>query len=139
MKTVFVTGASGLMGSELCEALLAKGFTVIGVGEKPPSCVDDPNFTFVQASIDNKDAVIQGMHNGIDVLIHLACTVDNDFPNIITSAEEKKSTVVDKYLYKAAITAGVNDMILISTHQVYAPAKTREPIRETADEKPVTV
>ena len=139
MKTVFVTGASGLMGSELCEALLAKGFTVIGVGEKPPSCVDDPNFTFVQASIDNKDAVIQGMHNGIDVLIHLACTVDNDFPNIITSAEEKKSTVVDKYLYKAAITAGVNDMILVSTHQVYAPTKSREPIRETADEKPATV
>ena len=139
MKTVFVTGASGLIGSELCEALLQKGFTVIGVDTAPNSCVGNPNYTFVQASIDNKDAVIQAMHNGIDVLVHLACTIDNDFPNVITAAEEKKSAVVDKYLYKAAVTAGVNDMIMISTHQVYAQTKSREPIREAADEKPATV
>ncbi len=139
MKTVFVTGASGLMGVELCDALLAKGFEVIGVDNTPNTNIDKPNYTFVQAAIDDKDAVTQAMSRGIDVLIHLACTVDNDFPNDLTPAEEKKSAFVDKYLYKAAINAGVNDMILISTHQVYAPAKTREPIRETMGEKPVTI
>ena len=139
MKTVFITGASGLIGSEVCEALLAKDYKVIGVGKSPSVSVENPNFTFVQADIENKDAVSAAMmEQGIDVLIHLACTIDNDLPNVITSAHEKQATLVDKYLYKAAIKAGVNDMILLSTHQVYAPQKTREPIRETADEKPTT-
>lgn len=90
MKTVFITGASGLIGSELSEVLLSKGFKVIGVDNTPNTNVDNPNYTFVQSSVDNKDAVTGAMmEQGIDVLIHLACTVDNDFPNIITSAEEK--------------------------------------------------
>ena len=140
MRTVFVTGASGLIGSELCEALLTKGYKVIGVGETPTSSVDNPNFKFVQTSLDNKEAVTAAMmEQGIDVLIHAACTVDNDFPPMLSPAEEKKSAAVDKYLFKSAVQAGVNDMIMISTHQIYAQQKTREPIRETADEKPVTV
>ncbi|MCH5347734.1 MAG: NAD(P)-dependent oxidoreductase [Oscillospiraceae bacterium] len=140
MKTVFVTGASGLIGSELSEVLLSKGFKVIGVGETPTASIDNPNYKFIQTSIDNKEAVTAAMmEQGIDVLIHTACTVDNDFPNILSAAEEKKSTVVDKYLFKAAVQAGANDMILVSTHQIYAQQKTREPIRETADEKPVTI
>lgn len=139
MKTVFVTGASGLIGSELSEALLAKGFKVVGVDNTPNTNVDNPNYTFIQAPIEDKDAVSRAMNdNKIDVLVHLACTVDNDLPNIITPAHEKQSAAVDKYLYKAAVTAGVSDIIMVSTHQVYAHQKTREPIRETADEKPAS-
>lgn len=139
MKTVFITGASGLMGSELSEVLLAKGFYVIGLDNTPNTNVENPNYKFVQSSVENKEAVTGAMmEQGVDVLIHLACTVDNDYPNIISPAEEKKSAQVDKFIYKAAITAGANDIIMVSTHQVYAPQKTREPIRETSDEKPAT-
>ena len=35
MKTVLITGASGLMGSELALALLEKGFSVVGVDNTP--------------------------------------------------------------------------------------------------------
>lgn len=137
MKTVFVTGASGLIGSELSEALLAKGFKVVGIDNTPSASVGNPNFVFVQASVDDKDAVTKAMsEHKIDVLVHTACSVDNDLPNIITSAHEKQSGSVDKYLYKAAVAAGAGDIILLSTHQVYAPQKTREPIRESSDEKP---
>ncbi|MDE7301937.1 MAG: NAD(P)-dependent oxidoreductase [Oscillospiraceae bacterium] len=139
MKTVLITGASGLMGSELALALLEKGFNVVGVDNTPGAGTDNPNYTFVQAAVDNKDAVIRAMNeNNIDALVHLACTVDNDLPNVITSAHEKQSAAVDKYLYKSAIAAGASDVILVSTHQVYASQKSREPIRETADEKPTT-
>ena len=139
MKTAFITGASGLIGTEISEALLAKGFRVVGVDNTPSAHVDNPNYVFVQASVEDKDAVTQAMNeNKIDILIHAACTVDNDLPNVITPAHEKQSANVDKYLYKSAINAGASDMILISTHQIYAHQKTREPIRETADEKPAT-
>ena len=137
MKTVMVTGASGLIGSGLSEALLAKGFKVVGIDNTPSSSVGNPNFVFVQAAIDDKDAVTRAMtENKIDALVHTACSVDNDLPNIITSAHEKQAAAVDKYLYKNAVTAGVSDIILLSTHQIYAVPKSREPIRETADEKP---
>ncbi len=139
MKTVFLTGAAGLMGSELALALLEKGFKVVGVDNTPGSGTDNPDYTFIQASIEDKDAVTRALNETHpDVLVHLACTVDNDLPNIITSAHEKQSAATDKYLYKAAVSAGISDIILVSTHQVYAYQKTREPIRETADEKPTT-
>lgn len=139
MKTVFVTGSSGLIGSELSEALLNKGFKVVGIDNTPGPTVGNPNFVFVQASVDDKDAVSRAMsEHRIDVLVHVGCSVDNDFPNVITSVHEKQAAATDKYIYKAAVTAGASDIILLSTHQIYAPQKTREPIRESADEKPST-
>ena len=139
MKTIFITGASGLMGTELTDTLLAKGYNVVGTDSKPNSFVGKDNYTFIQANIEDKDKIVRALEsNKIDTLVHLACTVDNDFPNIITPMQEKISSMVDKYLYKSAVSAGVKDFILISTHQVYASQKTREPIRETADEKPFT-
>lgn len=139
MKTVMVTGASGMIGLALTETLLEKGFKVIGTDSKPNEFVDSPNYSFVQAEIDNKDSITNILNgSSIDALVHLACSCDNDFPSVITSVEEKKSASVDKYLYKAAVEAGVGDIILLSTYQVYAPQKTREPIRETSDEKPTT-
>lgn len=139
MKTVMVTGASGMIGLALTETLLEKGFKVIGTDSKPNEFVDSPNYSFVQAEIDDKDNITNILNgSSVDALIHLACSCDNDFPSVITSVEEKKCAAVDKYLYKAAVDAGVGDIILLSTYQVYAPQKTREPIRETSDEKPTT-
>ncbi len=139
MKKVFITGASGLMGTELTDALLAKGYGVVGTDSKPNSFVGKDNYTFIQANIEDKDKIVNALDsNKVDTVVHLACTVDNDFPSVITPMQEKISSMVDKYLYKAAVSAGVKDFILLSTHQVYANQKTREPIRETADEKPFT-
>lgn len=140
MKTVVVTGASGMMGMAVTEALLEKGCSVIGTDSKPNSFIDKPNYSFVEADIDDKGKITELLKESkADVLVHLACTVDNDFTNILSSAEEKTSAAVDKYLYKTAVDAGFGDIILVSTHQVYAHQKTREPIRETADEKPSSI
>ncbi len=139
MKTVMITGASGLAGAELTESLLTKGYNVIGTDSKPNRFVGKPNYSFIQANIEDKDKIVGTIEGSkIDALVHLACTVDNDFPNIITPMQEKISSMTDKYLYKSAVNANIKDVILISTHQVYASSKSREPIRETADEKPTS-
>lgn len=140
MRNVLVTGASGLIGKEVCDGLLAKNFNVVGTDNKANPLEGKPNFKFVRASIDNRDAVARIItENKIDAIVHLACTVDNDYPPILSADEEKESAAVDKYIYKLAVSENVKDFILVSTHQVYAPQKTREPIREVSLEKATTL
>ncbi len=139
MKTVLITGASGLIGAQMTEVLLAKGYNVIGTDKDPSPFMGRPNFSFVQAQIDDKDKITSVIGGSkIDALVHLACSVDNDLPAIITPVYEKISTNVDKYLFKEAVNAGIKDVMVLSTYQIYAVQKTREPIRETALEKPTT-
>lgn len=128
-----------MIGKAVVEVLLQKGFNVIGT-DNAPAPSDNENFTYIQCEITDKEQItgIFSKHK-VDVLVHLACTADNDFGAIFSPAEEKKSAAVDKYLYKAAESAKVGDIMMLSTHQVYAPQKTREPIRETMEEKPASI
>lgn len=139
MKTVLITGASGFIGRELTGALLAKGYNVIGTDKAVSPYSGQPNFSFIQCDITDKNKII-GVIEGskIDALIHLACSVDNDFPSVITDKEMNISKQVDKYLFKAVMTSDITDIILLSTSKIYALPKTRELIRETTAEKPVT-
>ena len=139
MKTVFITGASGLIGRELTGILLQKGFNIIGTDKTPSPFNGQPNFKFIQADIIDKGKVSPILEGSrVDALVHLACSVDNDYPSSIGDREEDDSKTVDKYLYKSALTGNVRDIILLSTTQVYAQQKTREPVREMYDEKPAT-
>lgn len=139
MAGIFITGASGLIGMYLTSSLLQKKHRVIGIDSKPNDFVGkDPNYTFLQCDITDKAAISslfsQNMGN-IQTLVHLACSVDNDIDSYITDDEIKKSKVCDKFIYKAAVDAGVRNIVLLSTTHVYGITKGREPIRETADLK----
>ncbi|MDR0944061.1 MAG: NAD-dependent epimerase/dehydratase family protein, partial [Ruminococcus sp.] len=37
MRNVLITGVSGLIGTEVANTLLNKGFTVVGTDTRPPS------------------------------------------------------------------------------------------------------
>lgn len=105
----------------------------------PSPFVGKPNYTFVQTNVFDKGKITPMLESGrVSALIHLACSVDNDFPSEINEKEMGDSRAADKYIYKSAASSGVKDIIILSTTQIYAPQKTREPIRETADEKPTT-
>jgi UDP-glucose 4-epimerase len=136
---VLITGVSGLIGTEVANTLLNKGFTIVGTDTRPPS-IQSPNFTFMQASPDDKGAYanIFGKAN-CDALVHLACSCDNDFPAILGKDEVKTAAACDKFIYDMAVKEHYNDILLLSTHMVYAVQKTREPIREASDVKPSTV
>lgn len=140
MKTLFITGSSGVIGREVTGILLQKGYNIIGTDKNPSPFNGAPNFKFLQADITDKAKIAPILEAGkIDALIHLACSVDNDIPATVDRKEEDDCKNVDKYIYKSAITGGIKDIILLSTTQIYAPQKTREPVRETYDEKPSTV
>lgn len=140
MRKVLVTGASGLIGSAVCEGLISHNISVVGTDSKPCAIQKGELFEFFKGDISNKAEIEKIIRETApDTLVHTACTVDNDFPDILTQDEERISSAADKYLYKAAVSENFKDIITISTHQVYAPRKTREPISEISPEKPVTI
>lgn len=126
-----------MIGQYLTSSLLHKKHRVYGVDSKGNDFIgSDPNYTFVQCDITDKNAITSIIDsNKIDVVVHLANSVDNDIDPFITDAEMKKSKVCDKFIYDAASKAEVTSFILLSTTDIYGVQKGREPIRETADEK----
>lgn len=140
MKTILVTGGCGMIGDHMCSGLLKKGYNVIALDKKPNGYnLNKAHFTFVQASPMDKTAYADAMERyRCDVLIHLACTADNDFGHIITEAETKENAKCNEFIYQLALNYHVKVFILVSTTQVYQIPKTREPLHEDDFTKPVT-
>ena len=140
MEKVLVTGGCGLIGKHICSGLLKKGFEVIAVDTEESGYNEGKlNYSSVQCAPTDKNTIAEIFEkNEIDVLIHAACTVDNDLGPIITDKQMKETEQVDKFIYRYAMTENVKKIILLSTDQVYQFPKTREPIREDSDLKPVT-
>ncbi|MBR0483144.1 MAG: NAD(P)-dependent oxidoreductase [Oscillospiraceae bacterium] len=140
MKTILVTGGGGMIGDHLCSGFLKKGYEVVAVDRKTSSYnLNKAHFTFVQASPLDKDAYADTMlRYSPDIVIHMACTADNDLNNIITETELKENARCNEFIYQLALTCKVKQFILVSTTQVYQIPKTREPIHEDDFTKPVT-
>ena len=140
MSSIMITGASGMIGQYLTTSLLHKKHRVFAVDSKPNDFVGtDDNYKFYQCGITDKKSVSEIMErNHIDVLVHLANSVDNDIDSMVTDKEIKQSKATDKYIYSEAAKYGVDCFILLSTTDVYGLQKGREPIRETILEKPIT-
>ena len=78
MMRILVSGVAGFIGSNLTQALLDKGYAVVGVDNLSQGDLlnmaafrDHPNFTFVQEDVRNEAAIIQ-CAEGCGALVHLA-------------------------------------------------------------------
>ncbi|MBR0140919.1 MAG: NAD(P)-dependent oxidoreductase [Ruminococcus sp.] len=145
MTTVLVTGACGLIGKHICSGLLKKGCEVIAVDEKESDYnMGKLHYTFIECGPTEKNKLGDIFdQRKIDVLIHAACTVDNDLGPTITEREMRDSAACDKFIYRYAMQENnlhthVEKIILLSTDQVYEFHKTREPVHEDDDLKPIT-
>ncbi len=140
METILVTGGCGFIGKYICSGLLKKGYEVIAADNEANMYNEGKlHYTFVQAAATDKNAYADIFEkNKIDIVIHAACTVDNDLGPIVTEKEINDSKLCDKFIYRYAMAENVKKFILLSTDQVYDFPKTREPIREDGDLKPNT-
>ncbi len=81
---VLVTGATGFIGSHLCERLLANGFTVVGVDNfddfydprvkrrNIADCLKDSNFQLFEVDIRDSAAMDKVVGQGVEIIVHLA-------------------------------------------------------------------
>ncbi len=72
---ILVTGASGFLGSHLCDRLLAEGHTVIGMDnfltgspENIQHLANNPNFSFINHDVSN----FISLHKRLDAVLHFA-------------------------------------------------------------------
>ena len=120
-QKVLVTGGCGLIGQHICSGLLKKGCEVIAVDHKECGYNEGKlHYSFIECAPTDKNKFAEIFEkNKINILIHAACTVDNDFGPIITDKEMNESKACDKFLYRYAMTEDVGKVILLSTDQVY--------------------
>lgn len=74
MKTCLITGASGLIGSEMCREFLAKGYLVYGLDVKENKLLKHPHFSFLKCDL-RKETEIRKAYmkvESLDVLINNA-------------------------------------------------------------------
>ena len=78
MEKILVTGAAGFIGSNLCDALLAKGYAICAVDNLSQSTtrnierhLGSPGFEFVQEDVRNEEA-IRRLAQDAGIIVHLA-------------------------------------------------------------------
>lgn len=132
MCTCLVTGAAGFVGSHLCELLLAKGHTVIGVDAFIPyyprsikesylgeihSSPQADRFTFYE--LDLREADLAPLLDGVDAIFHLAAMAGlrrswSEFDRYMTC-----NIQATQRLLAAAVERQIGHFLNISTSSVY--------------------
>lgn len=129
-SAVLVTGAAGFIGSHVCEALLARGETVMGIDNFDPyySPVEKqanlaalharPGFSFLEFDVRNVDGWAPVVA-GVDRIVHLAALA-----GVRASVEQPLDYVAVNVagtvrVLAAAVQAGVRQLVFASTSSVY--------------------
>lgn len=133
---VLVTGASGYIGTALCQELAAKGHFVQGVGR---SKMEPPNhFEYISFDLDG-DGVYELAKNH-DCIVHLAGRAHmlGETASMSAHIYRQANTDVSIRLAKAAIEAGVKRFVFISTIGVNGCFTVDHPFNESSSPNPKT-
>ncbi len=144
-KNVLVTGASGFIGSHLCEELIRKRYTVFALvrsakGGNLRSLPKSGRLRVRKGSIaDSKflDKVIKA--NNIGAILHLAAALPNanDLENPLPGFRANAEGTLN--ILRAAAANGVKNFIYASTMSVYAEPPSRLPVGEGHPLAPSTI
>lgn len=127
---VLVTGAAGFIGSNLCEALLEKGSTVVALdnfatGHKRnlEAIKDHPKFTFIEGDIRNLEDCHKACEN-IDFVLHQAAlgSVPRSINDPITSNDVNIGGFLNMLV--ASRDAGVKRFMYAASSSTYGDSKS---------------
>ncbi len=129
---IFLTGASGFIGSQLALKLAESGHTVHALVrsiKRAEKQVSHKNILFFEGNLDDK-AIYDKALNGCQQAYLLAAyaQVWNKNPQIFYEI----NVTANLNLIKACQSAGVSKVVLTSTAGVFGPSQKNEPVTENS-------
>lgn len=129
MKTYFVTGAAGFIGSNFVRQLLAEehdtrilafdALTYAGNLENLQGCLDDDRLHFIKGDICNAEAVNSALAEPIEAIIHFAAESHVDRSILGCQAFIRTNIEGTQVLLDAARNKQVKRFLQVSTDEVY--------------------
>lgn len=111
---ILVTGASGTIGTHLCEELLAQEYEVVGVDRRPNlwnKTVDDIT---IQQDLRDKEGVFRNLPKDVDAVVHLAANarvhnlvIDpslarDNFETIFNTIEFARQSGIPRFIFSSS-------------------------------------
>jgi UDP-glucose 4-epimerase len=128
MQRVFVTGASGFIGSNLVDQLLKSGLEVVGwdncaTGKEPflAEAFKSPGFRFVRGDNLDQSALTKALSR-CDFVFHLAANADVRFGLDHPGKDLEQNTIATFNVLEAMRASGPNRIAFSSTGSVYGEA-----------------
>ena len=124
MKNVLVTGAAGFLGSHVCDELLSKGYTVVGVDNffrgKKENVAKDVIFLERDLTLEGIEDLIN-LHN-IDTVFHYAAINGTEhFYDIPAKVFNDNMNMTRNVLESITRGDSVKRIVYTSTSEVYGP------------------
>jgi dihydroflavonol-4-reductase len=121
IKTAFVTGATGLLGNNLCRELVTQGWQVKGLVrsiDKARKLLADSGVEFIQGDIENVAAFAPAL-DGVDVVFHTAAFFREYYqPGNHWETMKRLNVDATMELLRAAQTQGVKRAVFTSSSGV---------------------
>ena len=134
--TILVTGARGMIGSTLVKELLARGYSVIGVGRSGEETAEG-GYRFIRADLGDRERVLEIVEaGGVDRIIHLAALAHREGQEDLSWERYKRENVdCAKNVFSCASERPV---LLISTIDVYGFYRGGVPVNSETPVAPVS-
>jgi len=146
MKRIVITGVNGIIGSELKERFISKGYYVIGIDRTEPKAEEEDDgrqFNYAKLDITDNDKVKQFFSDlSFDYLIHCAALVhknspDLSFDNFMRINFEGTKNIFDSVVANKG-NSGFGGAVFFSTIEVYGGEGRDGLISEDDECKPIT-
>lgn len=138
VKSVFVTGGAGFIGSHLVDRLLDDGYRVTnfdnlssGLSENAERPRGRAGYRFVQADLTDLEAVTREM-KGHDLVWHMAANTDIPGGFSRTDMDLKNCVIATCHVAEAMRVNGIREIIFPSTGAVYGDLCRTTPCPETS-------
>jgi len=135
-KTILVTGGTGFIGSNLCEALLEKNNKVVcldnfatGKRENIEEFLEDPNFTLIEGDIRKLEDCLKACQ-GVDYVLHQAAlgSVPRSIKDPITSNDVNVSGFLNMLV--ASRDNGVKRFVFAASSSTYGDSESMPKVED---------